>query len=56
MEMMKAASGRNFSTEFEVCIAKIYSLLKPGGYLDFEKQKVFSRGTLAVSDDGDLER
>jgi SAM-dependent methyltransferase len=45
----------NLSMGFEGYIAKVFSLLKPGGYLFFESHNVFGPGSGAPGDDGDLD-
>jgi len=45
----------NLSMDFEQYIAKVFSLLKPGGILLFESHNVFGPGTGAPGDDGDLD-
>ena len=45
----------NLSMGFEQYIAKVFSLLKPGGILFFESHNVFGPGTGAPGDDGDLD-
>jgi SAM-dependent methyltransferase len=45
----------NLAMDFEKYVAKIFSLLKPQGYLFFESHNVFGQGTGAPGDDGDLD-
>ena len=45
----------NLSLAFERYIAKVFSLLKPGGMLFFESHNVFGPGAGGPGDDGDLE-
>ena len=45
----------NLSMDFEQYIAKVFSLLKPGGILLFESHNVFGPGAGGAGDDGDLD-
>jgi SAM-dependent methyltransferase len=45
----------NLSMDFEQYIAKVFSLLKPGGFLFFESHNVFGPGAGGAGDDGDLD-
>src|SRR5439155_7920490 len=45
----------NLSIDFEQYIAKLFSLLKPGGLLFFESHNVFGSGAGGAGDDGDLD-
>jgi SAM-dependent methyltransferase len=45
----------NLSMDFEQYIAKVFSLLKPGGILFFESHNVFGPGAGGAGDDGDLD-
>jgi SAM-dependent methyltransferase len=44
------------SMDFETYMAKLFALLKPGGWLFFESHNVFGPGSGAPGDDGDLEQ
>lgn len=43
------------SMDFENYVARLFSLIKPGGWLFFESHNVFGPGTGAPGDDGDLD-
>lgn len=45
----------NLSIDFEQYVAKVFSLLKPGGILFFESHNVFGPGAGGPGDDGDLD-
>lgn len=45
----------NLTMDFEQYIAKVFSLLKPGGFLFFESHNVFGPGAGGPGDDGDLD-
>lgn len=45
----------NLSMDFEQYVAKVFSLLKPGGILLFESHNVFGLGSGRPGDDGDLD-
>jgi hypothetical protein len=45
----------NLSIDFEQYVAKLFSLLKPGGLLFFESQNVFGPGAGGAGDDGDMD-
>jgi SAM-dependent methyltransferase len=45
----------NLSMDFEQYVAKVFSLLKPGGFLLFETHNVFGPGAGGPGDDGDLD-
>lgn len=45
----------NLSMDFEGYVAKIHSMLKPGGLLIFESHNVFGPGEGGAGDDGDMD-
>ncbi|MFN7641136.1 MAG: class I SAM-dependent methyltransferase, partial [bacterium] len=47
---------QRMSMDFETYVAKLFSLLRPGGWLFFESHNVFGPGTGGPGDDGDLDR